>query len=382
MIKNFKWQGACEYGVCRKEIFMKKIISACLAACLVLGMCACTRSAQTQEAQTAPPAETSSETTTRPAWQWQKSSPDAQGLDPDALEEVHRTFDSFPLLTSVIVKNGYIVDEYYKDGYDAQSVFVLNSASKSVTSALIGIALEQGLIESVDTPIAAYLPRVRELADERWQQITVRHLLTHTSGIQTTDDSLWYAWRDSPNWLEYIYALPIVADPGTSFSYSTGNTHLLCAVLQAVAGETADAFAQKYLFGPVGMESASIAADAQGISDGGNGVQMNVYDMARFGLLFLNGGVWEDAQVVPARWVQDSTSVQFARDSGSADYGYQWWVRTFGDADYDAYFAQGHGGQYIFVVPQLELVIAFTSNYEGRTTIYWNLVNAIVNACV
>lgn len=360
---------------------MKKIISACLAVCLVAGMCACTRGAQTGQVQTAPSAESTSETTTQPSWQWQKSSPDEQGLDPDVLEEVHRTFDSFPLLASVIVKNGYIVDEYYKDGYDAQSVFVLHSASKSVTSALVGIAVEQGLIESVDTPISAYLPRVLELDDERWQQITVRHLLTHTSGIQTTDDALWDAWRESPNWLEYIYALPIVSEPGARFSYSTGNTHLLCVILQAVTGESVDSFAKKYLFGPVGMESASIAADAQGISDGGNGVQMDIYDMARFGLLFLNGGDWQGTQVVPAQWVQDSTTVQFARDSGSADYGYQWWVRTFGDARYDAYFAQGHGGQYIFVVPQLELVIAFTSNYEGRTTIYWNLVNDIVNAC-
>lgn len=179
---------------------------------MVLGMCACTRGAQTGEVQTAPSAESTSETTTQPSWQWQKSSLD-----------------------------------------------------------------EQGLIESVDTPISAYLPRVLELDDERWQQITVRHLLTHTSGIQTTDDALWDAWRESPNWLEYIYALPIVSEPGARFSYSTGNTHLLCAILQAVAGESVDSFAKKYLFGPVGMESASIAADAQGISDGGQKIMKRGY---------------------------------------------------------------------------------------------------------
>lgn len=129
------------------------------------------------------------------------------------------------------------------------------------------------------------------------------------------------------------------------------------------------------------MNSASVSADAQGISDGGNGVSMNIYDMAKFGMLYLNGGEWQGSQLVSQDWVTQSTTVQFERDSGSADYGYQWWVRTFGDHDYPAYFAQGHAGQYIFVVPDLQLVIAMTSNYEGATSIYRRMVNQIVNAC-
>lgn len=108
---------------------------------------------------------------------------------------------------------------------------------------------------------------------------------------------------------------------------------------------------------------------------------MNIYDMAKFGMLYLNGGEWQGEQLVSSDWVNESTTVRFERDSGSADYGYQWWVRTFGDDNYNAYFAQGHAGQYIFVVPELQLVIAFTSNYEGSSSIYWRLVNQIVNAC-
>ena len=95
----------------------------------------------------------------------------------------------------------------------------------------------------------------------------------------------------------------------------------------------------------------------------------------------MNNGAWQGEQILSRQWVADSTSVQYDRNTGSADYGYQWWVRTFGDNDYPAFFAQGHAGQYIFVVPQLELVIVFTSNYTGRTSIYWQLVNQIVNAC-
>lgn len=293
---------------------------------------------------------------------------------------MHETFDSFPLLSSVIVRNGYIVDEYYKDGYDENSVFVLNSASKSVTSALIGIAVDMGLIESVDVPISTYFPQVLENGGY-WAEITIRHLLTHTSGIDMSDTADWYDWRSSANWVQYILDRSVTSRPGTVFNYYTGNTHLLSAILQQASGMTLEEFGKRYLFDPMEMNSASVSADAQGISDGGNGVSMNIYDMAKFGMLYLNGGEWQGSQLVSRDWVTQSTTVQFERDSGSADYGYQWWVRTFGDHDYPAYFAQGHAGQYIFVVPDLQLVIAMTSNYEGATSIYWRMVNQIVNAC-
>jgi len=293
---------------------------------------------------------------------------------------VHETFDSFPLLSSVIVRNGYIVDEYYKDEYDENSVFVLNSASKSVTSALIGIAVDMGLIESVDVPISTCFPQVLENGGY-WAEITIRYLLTHTSGIDMSDTADWYDWRSSANWVQYILDRSVTSRPGTVFNYYTGNTHLLSAILQQASGMTLEGFGKRYLFDPMEMNSASVSADAQGISDGGNGVSMNIYDMAKFGMLYLNGGEWQGSQLVSQDWVTQSTTVQFERDSGSADYGYQWWVRTFGDHDYPAYFAQGHAGQYIFVVPDLQLVIAMTSNYEGATSIYWRMVNQIVNAC-
>ena len=140
-------------------------------------------------------------------------------------------------------------------------------------------------------------------------------------------------------------------------------------------------YSKSRLFDQVGMDSPACGMDPQGICDGGSGFSMNVYDMAKFGQLYLNGGVWEGEQIGPADWVAASTSLQFKRSSGSADYGYQWWVRTFGQEQYPAYFAQGHGGQYIFVVPQLELVAAFTSDYTGRSSVYWQLMNDIVAGC-
>lgn len=281
----------------------------------------------------------------------------------------------------MIVKNGRVVNTYYREGYDETRVFVLNSASKSVTSALVGIAIQRGDIGSADDLLADYLPRVRELSDPRWQEITLRQLLTHISGLASTDSERWTAWRSSENWLEYIFALPFAGEPGSGFSYSTGNTHLLSAVLQSATGVTLSDFAQAVLFDPMELESARVDADPQGIGDGGNGIWMTTADMAKFGLLYLNGGQWQEQQLVPAAWVEQSTSAQYERGGGRAAYGFQWWVRTFGDEKYPAYFAQGHGGQYILVVPQLALVVAWNSDYEGATSIYWQMADAIVNAC-
>lgn len=311
---------------------MKRIFAALTAAAMCVSFAACAR--ETEQNTTAAEqttAEISAVTQAAPEWEWQKDAPDNQGLDSSVLDDIHSTFDSFNLLSSVIVKNGYIVDEYFKDGYDESSVFVLNSASKSVTSALIGIAIDKGYIESVDAHLSEYFPQVLQNGDARWAQITIRHLLA--------------------------------------------------AILEQATGMSEYEFGRQYLFGPVGMDSVRIDTDAQGVSDGGNGIHMTPYDMARFGLLFMNNGAWQGEQILSRQWVADSTSVQYDRNTGSADYGYQWWVRTFGDNDYPAFFAQGHAGQYIFVVPQLELVIVFTSHYTGRTSIYWQLVNQIVNAC-
>ncbi len=314
-------------------------------------------------------------------WEWPKDSPENQGFDGSVLDEVHATFDSFPLLASVIVKNGAIIDEYYKEGYDENSSFLLHSASKSVTSALVGIAIDRGYLDSLDTPLSQYFSELNNREDPRWQRITIRHLLTHTSGIDCGDTEFEYEWRASDNWIEFALNRPMAHEPGTFFNYSTANTHLLCAVLQRATGESMYEFGKEYLFDPVGMDSVRVDTDAQGIADGGNGIYMNIYDMAKFGQLYLDGGFWQGEQIISAEWVEQSTTMQFDRDTGSADYGYQWWVRTFGDNEYPAYFAQGHAGQYIFVVPQLELVIAFTGNYTGRTAIYWQLAEQIVNAC-
>ena len=314
-------------------------------------------------------------------WEWQHDTLENHNISVSAIDSVHNTIDEYPINAEVIVKDGVIVDEYYKEGYDPNSIFSLQSTSKSITSAIFGIAIDKGYIENVNVPISNYFPQILDSDSDYLKEITIGHLLTHTSGFNASDTGNWYEWRASDNWVDYVLDTPVTSRPGTVFNYFTGNTHLLSAIIQQATDKTTYEFGKEYLFDPLDMNSVECGTDTQGTSDGGNGFAMNVYDMAKFGQLFLNNGVWNGEQIISDQWIKDSTSLQFERSSGSADYGHQWWVRTFGNNNYPAYFAQGHYGQYIFVVPDLELIVAITSHYEGSSSIYWQIMNNIVNAC-
>lgn len=307
---------------------------------------------------------------------WAFDTPENHRLDPAVLEDLHAVLPSSTISSMVIVKDGAIVDEYYAEGYDENSTFEIHSCSKSFTSALIGIAIDQGYIGGVEDLLSDYLPQVAELPGTK-KDLTLRHLLTHTSGLE------WYEWgggysnwtefRSVPNWIEYILGRNQVAQPGQVFNYSTGNTHLLAAALEAATGKSTLEYGKENLFDALGMETIDWGTDPQGVADGGNGVIISTRDAARFGQLYLQGGVWKDRQLVPAAWVEESTTVQNPGPGGSTGaYGYQWWIRPYGvnafgtyqaphgAAQYDAYHAFGAWGQYIFVVPELELVTVIT----------------------
>ncbi len=333
---------------------------------------------------------------------WQFDSPENHGMDPAVLEALHAALPGSGIHSMVTVKDGVIIDEYYEDGYNEDSLFQVHSASKSFTSALIGIALEEGYIDSIDDPISKYLPQVFDQADTRKQQITLRHLLTQTSGLA------WYEWgsgysnwgefRSADNWVDYILNQDLLYEPGTVFNYSTGNTHLLSAVLQAATGMTQEEYCRSRLFDPMGIsQEAYWGTDPQGIADGGNGLVISARDAAKFGQLFLDGGVWNGEQLVPADWVTESTT---AKNNGAGDatgsYGYQWWMRSFTTGgygtyatpypttEYDVYFAFGHAGQFIHVIPELNMVNVITSScpssYDPRPYFVDYVLNAYMGA--
>ena len=314
---------------------------------------------------------------------WQFDQPENHQMDGAVLEDLHAALPGTGIHAMVIVKDGVIIDEYYEDGYDETSQFPFHSASKSYTGSLIGIAMEEGYIDSVDDPLSKYLPQVLEQEDTRKQEITLRHLLTQTSGLE------WYEWgggysnweefRSADNWVDYILGRNLVQEPGAVFNYSTGNTHLLSAVLQAATGVTQEEYCRTHLFDPMGVsEDAYWVTDPQGITDGGNGLVISPRDAAKFGQLYLDGGSWRGQQLVPASWVEESTSVQNPGPGGSTgQYGYQWWIQThttgengiyataYPTASYDVYFAFGYAGQFIYVVPQLDLVTVFASSCQS-----------------
>ena len=306
---------------------------------------------------------------------WQLDAPQNHGMDPALFEQLHAVLAGSQLSAMVTAKDGVLIDEYYQEGYDESSVFALHSCSKSFTGALVGIAIEQGYFGGVDDLLSDYLPQVASL-EEGKRQLTLRHLLTHTSGLEWYEwgggRSNWMEFQSAENWVEYILGRSLVAQPGTLFNYSTGNTHLLSAALTEATGMDELQYAEENLFGPLGMESVEWGRDPQGICDGGNGISMSARDAARFGQLYLQGGSWQGQQLVPANWVEASTSVQNPGPGGrTGQYGYQWWINSFGAKNYDTYFAFGAWGQYIFVVPELDLVTVITSNYPSDSYAPW-----------
>ncbi len=298
---------------------------------------------------------------------WKFDIPENHQMNPERFDQLHQALEGSKIYAMVTVKDGVIIDEFYQDGYDENSIFAIHSCSKSFTSALTGIAMEQGYINGAEDLLSDYLPKVLEQEDSQKHQISLEHLLTQTSGLE------WYEWtrvtnwsefRSASNWVDYILGRKLVAIPGEVCNYSTGNTHLLSAALEQAVGMNLADYAKTYLFEPLGIESAEWGLDPQGITDGGNGLAMTVRDAARFGQLYLQNGVWQGEQVIPAEWVAESVS---PKNTGMGDstgsYGYQWWIRPMGTGNYNTFYALGAWGQYILVTPELNLVTVITSMY-------------------
>ena len=267
-------------------------------------------------------------------------------------------------LHSLLVSwRGDLVLERYFNGVKPTRLANIKSASKSVISALVGIAIAEGHISNVLQPIGEYLPDVRNEKDAAKRQITIEDLLTMRSGLESTSNRNYGAWVLSGNWVRYALSRPLVSAPGTSMIYSTGNTHLLSAILTRATKRSTWQFAQENLARPLGFSLAQWPRDPQGIYFGGNDMVMTPRQMLAFGEMYLSGGQFKGKQVVPAQWVETSLVARtVSRRESERFYGYGWWVREM--AGYQAHYAWGYGGQFIFLVPELDLVVAVTSSSE------------------
>ena len=228
------------------------------------------------------------------------------GLGCKKIEAFNKALLPTEVTSCIIVKDGAIVSEYYKSGYSKESLFPMHSVSKSVTGTIVGIAIKQEYF-GLDEPIINYFPELKDKSDSRFKKITIRDLLKNTSGLVSTDSALWAQWRSCGDWIDFLFKRPLSYAPGKVFEYSTGNTHLLSAIIQKTTKKTLDEYGREVLFKPLGLDSAYFESDPNKTSDGGNGLYLTARDMARFGLLYLNKGIWEGSQIVPQSWIDEST---------------------------------------------------------------------------
>ncbi|MFH1152659.1 MAG: serine hydrolase, partial [Pseudomonadota bacterium] len=299
---------------------------------------------------------------------WPVCTPRESGFDAPALESAVKAIGAMDGVYSLLVVHNrcLVVERYFRDGSRTKP-HNLKSATKSILSALVGIAVDKGLIR-LDQPIADFLPQVCGLDDDRKRNITVRHLLTMTSGLAPTSYQAYNSWIRQGDWVITILNQPMVADPGTLHQYSTGDAHILAAVLTAATGTGVRDFACRNLFDPLDIEVKGWDIDPQGIQQGGNNLSLVPRDMARIGQLYLDRGRFGTRTLVPGWWVDASTRPGYmGAHAVYGYYGYLWYSRPGGSNDF---VAVGFGGQYIYVSPEHETVLIVTSTLTSKGDVW------------
>ena len=325
-----------------------------------------------------------------------EATPESQGLRGAQLEEAVIRIsngDYGKIHSLLITRNNYLVFEKYFEEYDRDKLHKINSATKSITSALIGIAIEQGKIDSVKVKLLRFFPEYENL--ENWnthkKSITLENLLTMTAGFQWDELSIPYTnpindarkMAASRNPIKYMLDLPMSGSPGT-FEYNSGCTTLLGGILKKASGQSAKELATDYLFKPSGIQDFFWKTYSDGTINTGWGLLMRPIDMARFGILYLNGGSWQGNQIIPKEWCRVSTKEHTKTSIYNFSYGYQWWRLSNDDPTVtrltknDIYFALGYGGQFIVVIPHLEMVIVSTAENYGKIRLFLKLIREYI----
>lgn len=328
-----------------------------------------------------------------PTTDWQSADPASLRMDADKLSKLEPVIksDYSNISAVVIVRNGFIAYEKYYRGHGPDDTHHVASVTKSILSALIGIAIDAGYIQNADQKVLDFFPEYApDAADRQKRAITVRHLLTMTAPYPFED------WREpldkmcmQPDWVRYT--LDMLGQGGNlgAFKYSTAGAHLLSAIITRSTGQSAREFANERLFSPIGMKEIPDVTmqsfgfddlfgknvkgwvhDPNGNSTGGWGLTLTPRDMARFGLLYLHRGNWDNHQVIPGTWVDESVAMN------PNHYGYLWWLRE--EDGVSAYLALGDGGNIICCIPGQDLVIAIASEFIMNPRDRWNLIKECI----
>lgn len=291
----------------------------------------------------------------------------ARAMDVELVAQTLSRAETLDRLHALIVSyDGEPIVERVFRGPNLNQPVNIKSASKTIVSALVGVAIGRALIEGPDTPILPYLEmRAPADLDPRVGTITIDHLLTMRAGLERTSGQYYGPWVVSPNWVAYALSRPFVDVPGGGWLYSTGNTHMLSAILTDASQQSTLELARSWLGEPLDINIPPWTRDPQGIYFGGNEMALSPRALLAFGEMYRNGGVSADGeQVVPANWVKESWSPKTYGRGGQV-YGYGWFIsQTQG---HPIYFAWGFGGQMLYVVPTLSLTIVATSDFMTRS---------------
>jgi CubicO group peptidase (beta-lactamase class C family) len=285
------------------------------------------------------------------------------GLNAAMMQRALAAAEELPRLRSLIVlRDGETLAEHrFNEGPPLDRPVNIKSASKSVLSAMVGIAIERGVLEGVDQPVLSVL-RADAPADPdpRLEQLTVGHLLSMQAGLERTSGENYGRWVTSPNWVRYALSRPFVDEPGGRMLYSTGSSHLVSAMLTRASGRSTHALAQDWLAEPLGISIPPWPRDGQGIYFGGNDMLMSPRAMARFGEMYRQGGVVDGTRILSAEWIEQSWTPRAVSPWSGGQYGYGWFVGEAGG--FPVHFAWGYGGQMLYIVPDLALTVVMTSD--------------------
>ena len=322
---------------------------------------------------------------------WEVSTPAEQGLDPMLVANLYYNAEKLETIYSLlVVKNGRLIAEDYFNEGSIDELGKRASVTKSYTSALVGIALDQGYISSIDQKMLEFFPDVTDrITDPRKEQITIRNMLEMRAGYpwEETDPTLW-AELWTGEYINDIADIPLTADPGTRFQYSNLTSNWLGIIVARATGTDLMSLGKEYLFNPLRVSPGEgWNRDLDGYYIGSGDIQFTARDMAKFGLLYLNGGEYEGKQLVPADWVRDSLKTYTVNEFElkkigrftDIGYGYQWWSADVGE--YHVNLAWGHGGQLIVLIDKLNVVIVTTADpFYGKDIHFdaWKYEEAII----
>lgn len=342
---------------------------------------------------------------TGPYWPtngWKTCAPETVGMDAQKLDlaMAYATNPKFKTEGILVVKDGYIISEAYIGSFTQDSEHISNSMAKSFSSALVGIAIDKGLIANIDERICQYY-ETWDCADpdDLRSKITLRHAMTLTTGLEWKED--WSTWNYKTNdalkmalsgyFTEYMSQRKGLYEPGTHFLYSTGDPMLLSKVIQQATGMSAFEFAQQQIFKPLNFSKVRWNKDEDAYTATSHGLYTTTRDYAKFGFLFLNKGQWEDQQIVSEKWVEHSTQTDPSVNMWKA-YGYLWHVNlplrlsgkkhtTSTDAiPADGYMAEGVLGQNIIIIPSKNLMIVKVANQKTQQIDLAKLITLVINA--